>query len=78
MADCGTAAMKTFPNKVIQKAYEKAVGKTFTHIPSAQVFVDRDGNRDYNYRAMLWLKDQGILEEKINWDIFVYEYRIVK
>lgn len=70
--------MKKFPNKVIREAYTRAIGKTFTCRPYDQVFVDNEGKSDYNYRAMLWLKDNGILDEKMNWNRLVYEYRIVK
>lgn len=50
-----------FPNKMIQAAYQAALGKTFTWSPTRQVFTDEVGNSDYHYPAMVWLKDQDIL-----------------
>jgi hypothetical protein len=50
-----------FPNKVVEKAYEKAKGKIFTWSSFYQVFTDENGNSEYNYSAMLWLKDNGYM-----------------
>lgn len=50
-----------FPSKKIERVYNRAIGKVFTWSPSRQVFADQDGETDYDYSAMLWLKEKGIL-----------------
>ena len=68
--------MVKFPNKMIQQAYESATGKFFTHSPTFQKFTDQNGNSCYNYHAMLWLKDNGHLEESFDKDNFVWLYKV--
>lgn len=69
--------MKRFPNKMIRSVYEAAIGKTFTHRPHAQEFIDENGNSGYDYRVMLWLRDHGVLKEsKPSGSNFTYKYRI--
>ena len=65
-----------FPNKVIQQAYINAIGKTFTWSPTYQKFTDSDGNYNYDYHAMRWLKDNKWLSETFDKEQFVYLYEI--
>jgi hypothetical protein len=51
-----------FASKVVESTYQKAIGHTFNHRPSKQRFVDENGSTDYNYWAMIWLLDEGILQ----------------
>lgn len=55
--------IKRFPNKNVSHTYEKARGRTFTWSPTYQRFTDESGSSDYNYHAMMWLKDNGWLDE---------------
>ena len=66
-----------FPNKKVEATYASAIGKTFTWSPTRQVFTDEDGNTSYDYHAMCWLKDNGVLM-LLPYDIknFVNQYRI--
>lgn len=50
-----------FPNKVITSTHEVTKGKTFTWSPSRKYFADENGISDYNYDAMIWLKENGWL-----------------
>lgn len=50
-----------FPNKMITETHEKAKGKTFTWSPTNQRFNDDIGCSEYNYSAMIWLKENGQL-----------------
>ena len=65
-----------FPNKMIQMAYNSAIGKTFTWSPTNQKFTDENGNSEYNYHAMLWLKDSTVLEETFDKHNLVYLYKV--
>lgn len=65
-----------FPNKMIQSAYQAALDKTFTWSPTRQVFTDESGNTNYNYSAMIWLKDNGVLQQLPYSGKIVYEFRI--
>lgn len=70
--------MKKFPNKVISTAYESALGKVFTQSTADGSFKDQDGNKDYNHHALQWLYHQGIIQRELNYDRFVFEYKVVK
>ena len=70
--------MPKFPNKMIQEAYQRALGHIFTYSPSFQKFTDENQNSDYNYNAMLYLKDQGMLQrmkDDLN-QCFSFKYQI--
>lgn len=68
--------MPKLPNKMIQAAYDAAVGKIFTWSPTYQRFTDADGISDYDYHAMCWLKDNGYMLENFDKNNFVYLFRI--
>lgn len=69
--------MAKLPNKMLQAAYDAALDKTFTWSPTYQRFTDQHGNSDYNYSAMLWLKDNGFfVEQPYNPDDFVLKFRL--
>ena len=70
--------MKTFPNKVISKAYEEAKGKVFRKHSTDLTYIDQNGNKDYNHVAMNWLEDNGILVSTLNRTAWVFEYKIAK
>lgn len=70
--------MKNFPNKVIRKAYESALGKVFTQNSGDGSFKDQDGNKDYDHHALQWLYDRGIIQRELNYERFVFEYKVVK
>lgn len=59
--------MKKFPNKMIEAAYHAAKGHEFMLSTHNQRFTDENGSTDYDYHAMLWLKDNNILE-RIEYD----------
>ena len=72
--------MRHFPNKMLALAYERALGKTFTHSPAYKRFTDECGCHDYNYNAMVWLMDHGVLEA-LPMDLsksLAFKYRISK
>lgn len=50
-----------FPNKKIERAYTQALDKVFTHSPTFRCFTDSEGCKEYDYYAMLWLKDKNYL-----------------
>lgn len=69
--------MVKLPNKMIQAAYNKAVDKTFTWSPTNQRFTDESGSFDYDYSAMLWLKEHGwLLEQPCDTSDFVLKFRV--
>lgn len=68
--------MKKFPNKMVKATYLVALGRTFTWSPTRQVFTDESGNSDYNYSAMVWLKEHGILEQLPFRGVIIDEFRI--
>lgn len=70
--------MKKFPNKMIREAYESALGKVFTQSTADLSFTDQHGNKNYNHHALQWLYDQGIIQRELNYDRFVFEYKVVK
>lgn len=59
--------MNKFPNKMIQSAYNAAKGHVFMISTHFQKFTDENGSTDYDYHAMMWLKDNNILE-RIQYD----------
>lgn len=66
-----------FPNKMLQASYDKAVGKTFTWSPTYQRFIDESGSSDYDYSAMLWLKENNwLLEQPYDSSDFVLKFRV--
>lgn len=55
--------MPKFPNKMISEAYEAARGHVFTWSPARHIFTDQNGSCEYNYDAMIWLREHGWLVE---------------
>lgn len=69
--------MSKLPNKMIQEAYDAAVGKIFTWSPTYQRFTDEHGSSDYDYSAMLWLKENNwLLEQPYDPSDFVLKFRV--
>lgn len=68
---------RQFPNKMIQMAYNSAIGKSFTWSPTFQKFTDEDCNSDYDYSAMLWLKENNwLFEQPCDTSDFVLKFRV--
>jgi hypothetical protein len=64
------------PNKMLQDAYDAAVGKVFKWSPTNYKFTDQHGYSEYNYHAMLWLKDNGYFIQNIDHLNFVWLFKL--
>lgn len=67
-----------FPNRKIERAYNQALDKVFTHSPTLRYFTDSQGCKEYDYYAMLWLKDNNYLVQlPFDEKKFMIEYAII-
>lgn len=53
--------MRQFPNKMIEQAYTSIDGKVLFCSPTRKLFIDQDDCSDYDYHAVQWLIDNGLV-----------------